>query len=669
MLVLGYAGGLDLTYEQRTHLFPSEWFHDSAAVLIDNGKIVAAIEEERLNRIKHTNKAPVSAIRFCLDQYKLRLDEVDQIVVAASENFLIKTMRKIDLQRIAGEPMKSPRELFHDTLQRGLGEDIADSKLHFLPHHVAHALSAYALSGFDTSLVFTADGGGDDIAGLVGTAEGGSFSVLQKTPIHKSLGIFYLDMIGFLGFGLFEEYKVMGLAPYGDAAKYRALFKSFYDLLPNGDYQFKYDLPDGLAEITPVRKRHDPLLQVHKDLAAALQEALEAIVFHVLRHYQRQTRQRRLCLAGGVAHNCTLNGKLLYAKMFDKVFVQPASHDGGLALGAALSPFFQDRQYRTLIASPMESVYLGSEAGDSQSIGATLQKWRSFLEFQQTEQIAQEAANLLAQGKVLGWVQGRSEFGPRALGNRSIVADPRPADNKDLINRMVKKREAYRPFAPAVLEEYATEYFELPEPARRFSFMTFVVKVREEKREVLKATTHVDGTARIQTVTRQSNPAFWELIKAFGELTGVPVLLNTSFNNNVEPIVDSVEDAIVCFLTTKLDHLIVGDYLISKKAVEEDAYVNLRLSLPPYTRLTHERRSVAPGVLADHFQVTNTFHELYNVTVSEAVFGILLKADGKTSIAELGSAMRETLNQNLPADILKTLLELWSLRAVQLFPR
>jgi carbamoyltransferase len=669
MLVLGYAGGLDLTYEQRSHLFPSEWFHDSAAVLLDDGKIVAAIEEERLNRIKHTNKAPVSAIRFCLDHYKLRLDEVDQIVVAASENFLIKTMRKIDLQRIAGEPLKSPRELFHDTLQRGLGEDIADSKLIFLPHHVAHALSAYALSGFDTSLVFTADGGGDDIAGLLGNAEGMNFSVLQKTPIHKSLGIFYLDMIGFLGFGLFEEYKVMGLAPYGDAARYRGLFKSLFDLLPNGDYQFKYDLPDALAEITPARKKHQPLLQVHKDLAAALQEALEGIVFHILRHYQRQTRQRKLCLAGGVAHNCTLNGKLLYAKMFEEIFVQPASHDGGLALGAALSPFFQDKRSATFIPSQMESVYLGSEAGDSQSIGATLEKWQAFLEFRQAEQIAQEAAALLAQGKVLGWVQGRSEFGPRALGNRSIVADPRPSENKDLINRMVKKREAYRPFAPAVLEDYATEYFELPERACRSPFMTFVVKVREEKRDVLKATTHVDGTARIQTVSRQGNPAFWELIAAFGELTGVPVLLNTSFNNNVEPIVDSVEDAIVCFLTTKLDYLIVGDYVIGKKTVDAEAYFNLSPSLPLYTRLNHERRFTAPGQLSEHFQVTNTFHELYNVTVSEEVFGILSKADGKTSIAQLCSATRKTSNEDSSTDILKTLLELWSLRAVQLFPR
>jgi carbamoyltransferase len=656
---------MDLVYEEHGGAFPSESFHDAAAVLVEDGRVIAAVEEERLNRIKHTSKAPVSAVRFCLDSRGASLGDLDQIVVAANENFLAKSTGKIDLHRIAAAPMPQPRARIHELLQFGLGQDIADEKLTFTPHHLAHAVSAYALSGFDSSLVYTADGGGDDIAGLVVNAAGPRVNVLQKTPITKSLGIFYLDVIAYLGFGLFEEYKVMGLAPYGDPAKYRPLFKSFYHLGPAGEYALHYDLPDALAHLGRARKKSEPLTQTHIDLAASLQEALEEIVFHVLRHYQAKTGQTRLCLAGGVAHNCTLNGKLLYSGLFEDIFVQPAAHDGGLALGAALSPFLNGggavRQ-----PSRLAHVYLGPTVGGPGEIEAALRGWADFVDYERVDGIAARTARLLADGAVVGWVQDRSEFGPRALGNRSIVADPRPAENRDTINRMVKKREAFRPFAPAVLEEYAAEFFDLPSRCARSPFMTFVVRVREEKRALLGATTHVDGTARIQTVARDDNEKFWQLIDAFRELTGVPVLLNTSFNNNVEPIVNSARDALVCFLTTKLNYLVVGDYLVSKKAAGPEAYLRLSPALPLYARLRQSRKYVAPGVQSVVRELTNTYNEVYNVEVGADAFAVLADADGTQTIAAL--LARHGVAEERRGAVLDELLDLWARRAISLEP-
>jgi len=267
---------------------------------------------------------------------------------------------------------------------------------------------------------------------------------------------------------------------------------------------------------------------------------------------------------------------------------------------------------------------------------------------------------------VVGWVQGRSEFGPRALGNRSIVADPRPAENKDIINSMVKKREAYRPFAPAVLEEYADEFFKLPRPDMSSPFMTFVVQVREEKRELLKATTHVDGTARIQTVSRSTNSSFWKLIDEFRKRTGVPVLLNTSFNNNAEPIVDSVQDAIVCFLTTKLHYLSVGNYLVSKKNIDRAAYLTLVPQLPPYARLTQTKKFVSNDQTATFFEIGNTYAKQFAVEVSPDIFHLLSMADGKATLGDLLSGPGKF--QADPNAIVDELVELWSKRVVKLKP-
>lgn len=668
MLVLGISGGSDPVYENRDYLYPHGEIHDSAAVLVDDGKVVAAIEEERLNRIKHTGKGAVSAIRFCLGSCGVRLGDIDKLVIPGDEQILGYAVRKRDYGRLDGNPLPSPRGLVHEMLLHGLGDDIDDDKICFIHHHLAHAVSAYAQSGFDSSLVFTMDGGGDDVAGMVLNAQGDRLDVLHRTPMAKSLGLFYLKVIGFLGYGLFDEYKVMGLAPYGDPERYHGLFRSFYELLSEGDYIIKVDLPDDLSRVARRRRKHEPFAKEHKDIAAALQVALEEITFHILRHFQKLTNQKRLCMAGGVAHNCTLNGKLLYSGMFKEIFVQPAAHDAGLAIGAALYPFLKDAAYQLAQRPQVDEVYWGTTPGDDQAILCAINKWRDLIEFEHVEDITNKAAKLIADGSVIGWVQGRSEFGPRALGNRSIVADPRPKENKDIINEMVKKRDAYRPFAPSVLEEYVSEFFDIPDDKKQFPFMTFVVKVRKDKQEILRATTHVDGTARIQTVSRQTNPRYWQLIDEFRKLSGIPVLLNTSFNNNVEPIVDSVEDAIACFLTTELHYLVIGEYLIVARNVIPSNYLSMVPSLPFYARLSRTKKYISYKELTDIFEINNSYSIKYKVPISSQIFTLLAAADGKRSLQQLLSE-QNIENKKQGDAILNNIIELWARRMIILNPR
>lgn len=665
MLVLGLTGGMDLPYEKR---FASarDWLHDSAAVLIDDGEVVAAIEEERLNRIKHTNKAPISAIRFCLNHYGAKLDDIDRFAIYTSEQVANERLRQYYLLHPEQKPFLDYRGLLCQQWGSALGTDIDRDKFVFVHHHVAHAMSAFIPSGFDSSLVFAVDAsGGNGISAMLFDGRGSSLTTIQVIPESKSLGYLYLNVIRYIGYYMWDEYKVMGLAPYGDPARYRSLFKSIYELLPQGDYAIHWQKLDSLFDLAPPRGKDEPVTQMHKDIAASLQEALEELVFHILRHHQKKTGHTKLCLAGGVAHNCTLNGKIMYSGMFEDLFVQPASHDAGCALGAALFALYAARPTQPK-PSPLSHVYLGTRPEGRDSLAKTLSRWKDFIDFESSDNIAERAASLIARGAIIGWVQGRSEFGPRALGNRSILADPRPAENKDIINEMVKKREGFRPFAPSVLEEYVDEYFDVPESQKRFPFMTFVVKVRKEKQSLLGAVTHVDGTARIHTVSRETNDRFWELINEFGKLTGTYVLLNTSFNNNVEPIVDSTGDAIVSFLTTRLHHLVVDDFLISRKQNDTMAYLSLVPSIPLYARLHQRKEYVSSREMKTVFEVGNSYDDDYKVPISSDAFGILASADGKASLGELIKA-REIPGQKLKA-LVEEVLDLWSKRVVVLTP-
>jgi carbamoyltransferase len=666
MLTLGISGSLDLVNQSREHIFPRGTCHDAAAVLVEDGKVVAGIEEERLNRIKHSSKGPINSIRFCLESRGIKLNDIDFLTFYGSEQMCTALLRNLYYTTPEARPVTSIRPLMHEFLQAGLGEDLDDRKITFINHHLAHATSAYAQSGQRESLVFTIDGAGDGLCGSVSHWTGSAYRLLQTFPMDQSLGTFYLRVIAMLGFAFTEEYKVMGLAPYGDRAKYRAVFRSLYDLRPKGNYVLHWERMDNLYALAPPRRKGEPILEKHLHIAAGLQESLERIVLHMVRHFSALTGLRSMCIAGGVAHNSTLNGRILYSGLFDDIFVQPASHDGGCAIGAALYSQITQKGASSGNGSArlngrIEDVYWGTDIGDNDEIAATLTCWQILIDFERVDDVAARSAQLLADGRVIGWVQGRSEFGPRALGNRSILADPRPAENKDLINRMIKKRESYRPFAPAVLEESADEYFEIPIRNMRFPFMSFTVRVRPEKRSLLGATTHVDGTARIQTVSRRNNSLFWKLIEEFGKIAGVRVLLNTSFNNNVEPIVDSVEDALVCFLTTDLHHLVVGDFVVSKKKFDKEELLNLAASLPSYSRLVQMKSADTNGAFVLSHAVTNSYNGDEHL-ISESLFNVLMNSDGNE---KLSAVIEKHATQ---ADVVNDIFELWQKRVITVRP-
>lgn len=658
MIVLGIGGGLDSIDSNKYNAA-----HDSTAVLIENGELLFAIEEERLNRIKHTDKAPLMAIRACLDHRGIDVHQIDRIAIYGQEQALNAALKHASLDHFLGDGDQDVCSIMQRLVSEEFGCQIDRERFVFVPHHMAHAISTYNMSDFDDSLVLTVDGHGDGISTLVLSGRGGKLEVLNTWYMSDSLGFFYIEVIKFVGYNMFDEYKVMGLAPYGNPAKYRRLFKKFYTLLENGSYTIHFDRIDLLFEITTPRKKNAPFSQVHKDIAAALQEALETIVFHILTYYQRQTGHDHLCIAGGVALNCTLNGKILQSDLFKQMFVQPIAHDAGAALGAAMYVFQQECPQVPLPA--LKHLYLGTDIGADDAIAKTLFTWNKFLVYEKVENISETTATLLANGSVIGWVQGRTEFGPRALGNRSILADPRPAENREIINSMVKMREAYRPFAPAVLEELAGEYYELPEKMPKMPYMIYVVGVKKEAQQLLGAVTHVDGTARIQTVSRATNPKFWQLISDFQHKTGLPILLNTSFNNNAEPIVNSVDDAVVCFLTTKIHYLVVGNYLIRKPENIHVLYPDLFPSMQRYVIL-EEYVQYRNSKLVANYKISCNYSAKYDVPVSRTIFDVLIQADGHRSLRELMALTGVQGNQE--KDVLESILDLWSRRLLVMRP-
>jgi carbamoyltransferase len=663
MIVLGLAGGFDFAAENDFDL-PFDGYHDSAAVLVRDGEVVAGIEEERLNRIKHTNKAPSRAARFCLEYAGIKPAQLDGVAFYETEPFFERELQRRHLADPGRRELFTPRAMIQRLFRREFGAEIEADRIHFVDHHLAHAVSAYAMSGFDDALVVTLDGQGNGVSGAVYDGDGPELKSLRRMPIQDSLGFLYWEVIRFLGYELFDEYKVMGMAPYGDPERFRDLFGTFYELLPDGEYRIYRDRVFELFRVARPRRRGEEFTREHQDIAAAVQEATEQIGLHVLDHFRHATGRSRLCLAGGVAHNCSLNRKVLYSGLFEQIFVQPAAHDAGGALGAALEVHDQLQPAERLV--PTQHVYWGSSLASDDALGALLARWRDFIEAQQSLGIVERAADLLAAGQVIGWVQGRSEFGPRALGNRSILADPRPAENKDIINRMVKKREGYRPFAPSVPREDVDRYFVTTAAQKDFPYMGIVLDVRPEWRDGLAAVTHVDGTARVQTVARDTNPRYWELLRTFGDRAGVSVLLNTSFNNHAEPIVNSARDAVVCFLTTDLNALVIGDWLIRKRVADPDAWQQLRVRLPEAVALSAERDACRHNGSDWMYQVRFAHHHGRSTQISLNCYRLLAEADGELSIGDFSRRAEQSAAET--EDLVSELRSLWSDRFVELDP-
>lgn len=662
MYILGLAGGLDPVFETEDdyHFFYGS-FHDSAAVLIKDNEVLAGIEEERLTRNKHTNKFPSQAIKFVLSQANIDFKDLDYIAVNMSNKCLEQFLKKHHLYENRGiKDNITPAGKYKLLFKQHFDVEVPEKKFEFIEHHISHAASAFYMSGFEESLIMTLDGDGEGTSSifLQGNKEG--MHKITSINTKNSLGHFYTQIGGFLGYGPFEEYKVMGLAPYGNSERFTKLFDTFYELRDNGEYALDFEKSYILYNHLTPRKNSEPLQQIHKDIAASLQAMLEKIVLHMCKHYQEKTKHKNLCIAGGVGQNSKMNGTLLNSGLFDQIFVQPASHDSGCAIGAALE--VANKNKKLTLLPQLKHVYWGTDIG-KENID-TLKSWSVLIDYRPTNN--SEVASLLAEGFVVGWAQGKSEFGPRALGNRSIIADPRPIANKDRINAMVKKREGYRPFAPSVLAEVAANFFVIPENKSELPFMSFVVDVQPNWQKKLGAITHVDGTARVQTVEKTTNPRYWDLIEKFGQITGVPILLNTSFNNNAEPIVDDILDAVTCYLTSDLDFLVVNDYLIRKKENFKEHLANFTIRLPLSARLRREKRYSSLNNLEEDYYLSwnymrkkrkinyNTFNLLDHCLNNSSTLNNL-----KQSLALSSSEYKELIEE---------LFNLWSERWIIMSP-
>jgi carbamoyltransferase len=573
-------------------------YHGNAsAALVCDGRLIAAVEEERFNRVKYAAGFPAQAIGYCLREAGLTLPEIDHIAVPRNPFARLATKIFYALRMPSFARERARVLVKFQALPKALAQAFdADpkkisAKFHRVEHHQAHLASAFFVSPFEHAFLLSADGLGDFASTMWGLGIGNRMEVDGAIAFPHSLGLFYTAVTQYLGFLKFgDEYKVMGMAAYGQPAQleaFRDILCSYHnftgfqlglqyfvhhrtgpemawaesDKTPALGKLYSEEMPRKLG---PARAPEEPLEKRHYNVAASLQARLEEVYFRMLALKRLPTPLKAVCLAGGVAFNCVANGKIFDHTPFEQVYVQPAAGDAGLAVGAAFYVWHQ------ILGKPrsfvMDHAYWGPDfSGEEirraiESSGLP-QNGCAVAELPEHE-LTKRGAAVIADGKILGWFQGRAEWGPRALGNRSILADPRRPDMKDILNRRIKHRESFRPFAPSILAEATGEYFEKTHPS---PFMTLAYPVRSEKREKIPAPTHVDGTGRLQTVTREANPRYHALISAFHELTGVPVVLNTSFNDN-EPIVCRPEEAIDCFRRTHMDALVLGDFLITRQA-------------------------------------------------------------------------------------------------------
>jgi len=587
-------------------------FHgDSATCLVRDGELIAAAEEERFRRVKHWAGFPSEAIRYCLEEAGVGLDAVD--IVAVNQDAKANLGKKIgftlakrpDLKLVL-DRIRNKRE--RTGVDRLLAEAFPDQtfqgRVMPVEHHLAHLSSAFHVSPYQQAVVVSVDGFGDFASGAWGAGSGADIDISGRVYFPHSLGIFYQALTQFLGFPHYgDEYKVMGLAPYGKPT-YLDAMREIVKLEPDGSYRLnleyfrhhkekvEYEWENGAPTVGrlysdaletllgPARSREEPLEQRHWDIAHSIQAMYEEAFFHLLNRLHAQYGYDELCLAGGCAMNSVANGKVRRNTPFKRVYIQSAAGDAGGAIGAAFVAWHEVNPSprssalggtRESVRFVMDHAYWGPSFSDAQ-IAEVLEAHKADIEqagcriekIDDEAALCQRTAEAIADGQVVGWFQGRMEWGPRALGNRSIVCDPRRADMKDILNLKIKRRESFRPFAPSILREYVAEWFEEDDEV---PFMMKVFQIRPEQRERIPAVTHVDGSGRLQTVYRDTNARYHRLIETFGELTGVPIVLNTSFNEN-EPVVCRPEEALDCFLRTKMDVLVLGDWIIKRNGAE-----------------------------------------------------------------------------------------------------
>jgi len=580
----------------------SAFYHDSAACLVQDGKIISAAQEERFTRKKHDFSFPKNAVNYCLQEGGLKGEDLD--FVAFYDKPFIKFERILETYLtfaprgvrsfIKAIPLWLKQKLWMKELIRK--ELDFGGKIIFLEHHESHAASAFFPSPYDEAAFLTIDGVGEWTTASFGVGRGNNIQILAEMHFPHSLGLLYSAFTYYTGFKVNSgEYKLMGLAPYGEP-KYKDLILSeLIDLKEDGSFKLNmkfFDYCAGLRMINrrfeklfgaPVRKPESPLRQRDMDLARSVQEVTEEIMLRMACHLHRETDQKNLCLAGGVALNCVGNGRILRESPFENLWIQPAAGDAGGALGAALFVWHQYLENKRVCDDKkdfQQGSLLGPEFKNGYVSSYLKRNKIAYVEFNE-EEIPEKIADLIAQQKVVGWFQGRMEFGPRALGTRSIIGDARTPQMQEIINLKIKFRESFRPFAPSVIKERVSDFFELD---RESPYMLLVAPVKREickevsgeeelfgldklhlVRSSIPAVTHVDYSARIQTVSKDINPLYYKMIEKFGQKYGCPVIINTSFNVRGEPIVCTPEDAYLCFMRTNMDYLLLGNFLIEKK--------------------------------------------------------------------------------------------------------
>ena len=588
----------------------SAFYHDSAAAFVDDGEIIAAAQEERFSRKKHDAGFPLAAIQYCLREAGSTLDEIDYVVFY--DKPFLKFERLVETYLAFAPlgfrsfqkalPLWLKEKLFQKSLikqelKHHAPEFDWENRLLFAEHHQSHAASAFFPSPFDEAVVLTMDGVGEWATTSVAIGRGNSLETIREIHFPHSLGLLYSAFTYYTGFKVNSgEYKVMGLAPYGEPRYVDRILENLIDVKSDGSFQLNQDYFEYCTKLRmtngkfddlfdgPVRGPDELLTQRHMDLAASVQAVTEEVVLRLTRSLAKETGIRNLCLAGGVALNCVANGKILRDGAFDQMWIQPAAGDAGGALGAALAAYHvhlgQERQTSNGFDA-MAGSYLGPSYSQDEVRTALDGVGAKYEEFDDRELIAR-TAQVLAEGKAVGWLQGRMEFGPRALGARSIIADPRSPTMQKMLNLKVKYRESFRPFAPSVLREDVKDWFELESESPYMLLVADVVEGRRHKmtpeeqalfgidklnvpRSEIPAVTHVDYSARVQTVHRETNLRYHELISAFKERTGCPVLVNTSFNVRGEPIVCTPVDAFNCFMGTEIDVLVAGNYMLRKE--------------------------------------------------------------------------------------------------------
>lgn len=565
---------------------------DSSAALLKDGVLIAAIEEERFRRVKHWAGFPSEAIRFCLEDAGITLDQIDHIAIGRDPKakrlrkvFFAATHPGIGIQAIQNRLLNARQvaSLADEFVKHfpGVPASRIESKLHYVEHHRAHLASAFYASPFEEAALLSIDGSGDFTTTMLGIGHGSSMEVMDSIDFPHSIGVFYSAFTQYLGFPHYgDEYKVMGLAPYGKPL-YVDKLRQIVKLLDNG--LFKLDLSffkvtrgnvisygeDHIPVVDrlystklsslfgPERKKGEELTQYHKDIAASVQAYTEQIIFHLLQGLHERTRLTSVCIAGGVAQNSVANGKITRNTSFKQVYIPSAGHDAGISMGAALYVHHQVLHQPRLPA--IRSAYTGSRFSNEDIALYLQQEGVSYRKFED-EALFEIVSDALIQGGVIGWFNGRAEFGPRALGGRSILADPRREDAKELLNAKVKRRESFRPFAPSILSDQVDAFFEVHDAV---PFMEKVFPILAEKQKLIPAVTHVDGTGRLQTVEKEVTPRYYNLINAFYRKTGIPILLNTSFNEN-EPIVNTPAEALDCFRRTNMDMLVLENIVIDR---------------------------------------------------------------------------------------------------------